>query len=91
LSTRRISARPWNRVKAQVLAASRTCWLCGHEGATYVDHVIPRDIAPDLEFDITNLRPAHGAFGRCPTCNRACNEEKGAKLTWATPTRSRAW
>lgn len=91
MSTRPISARPWARLRRQVLALSDICWLCGHPGAGAVDHVIPRDEAPHLELDITNLRPVHGAGSRCPTCRRHCNEEKGAKTEWAVPTRSRAW
>ncbi|GAA4626642.1 hypothetical protein GCM10023196_035700 [Actinoallomurus vinaceus] len=94
MSARRISARPWNRLRAQVLdpahGGSRVCWLCGHDGATDVDHVIPRTVAPELELDITNLRPAHGVKG-CDTCGRKCNREKSDQLTWSAPKHSRVW
>ena len=90
MSTPRISARPWARIRARVLEASRICWLCGHDGATDVDHVIPRSKAPELAFDISNLRPAHGVKG-CATCGRKCNREKSDKLTWSAPKQSRVW
>lgn len=95
MSTRRISARPWQRLREQVLdparGGSRVCWLCGHDGANDVDHVIPRTVAPELELDITNLRPAHGANSPCPTCGKRCNREKSDKLVWSVPQHSRAW
>lgn len=58
----------WRRLRAQVLAASNVCHLCGRPGADTVDHVIPRSRRPDLAHDLTNLRPAH----------RSCNSRKGA-------------
>jgi 5-methylcytosine-specific restriction endonuclease McrA len=73
--------RPWQRIRAQVLAASNVCHLCGHPGADTVDHVIPLSRRPDLAHDLANLRPAH----------RRCNSAKGARLSTAPHGASRAW
>lgn len=69
--------RPWRRVRAQVLAASRTCWICGHDGSDSVDHLTPvsRGGAP---LDLGNLAPAHHA--PCPTCGRRCNAVRGVAV-----------
>lgn len=88
------TGRPWNRIRAQVLATSTVCWLCGHEGAGAVDHDPPRSvlIAHGLDpEDPRYLRPAHGSLSRCPTCGRACNESKGAREGRPQHTSSRAW
>jgi 5-methylcytosine-specific restriction endonuclease McrA len=74
------SGRPWRTVRAQVLAASRTCWLCGHDGSDSVDHVIARAICLatgqlSLLNDIANLRPAH--HRPCPECGQRCNRKRG--------------
>lgn len=71
--------RPWIRMRAEVLARSQVCWLCGytidialprtHRMSATVDHVIPRAVAPHLALDPSNLRPAH----------RACNSAKGKR------------
>lgn len=86
--------RPWRRVRAEVLAESTVCHICGHPGSQDVDHVIPRWLVVELggdPNDKTNLRPAHGTAG-CPTCGRRCNREKGAKLAPDPPPRhSRDW
>jgi 5-methylcytosine-specific restriction endonuclease McrA len=40
-----------------------TCWLCGHpieEWDYSLDHVIERSKRPDLEWEPSNWRPAHG-------------------------------
>jgi len=40
-----------------------TCWLCGHEIEPWdytVDHVIERSVRPDLTWEPSNWRPAHG-------------------------------
>ncbi len=51
------------------------CW-CGHGGARQVDHVIPVTDRPDLIFDLSNCRPAHGAPGNpCPQCSAACGRK----------------
>ncbi|PAJ70929.1 MULTISPECIES: HNH endonuclease [Corynebacterium] len=56
-------SRGWggNRARALTLATleryGSTCHLCGREGATTADHVIPRSHGgPDT---LDNLRPAH--------------------------------
>ena len=73
-NTRAIRAR--NR---RILATSRVCWLCGHDGADAVDHKIPFALRPDLADDPTNLAPAHH-FAPCATCGHKCNREKSDKL-----------
>lgn len=53
------------------------CHLCGHEGATEVDHITPwaEWQHPTLSVhDATNLAPAHGS--PCPTCGRDCHADK---------------
>lgn len=68
----------WGGARAQawtaaVLDAHRTpdgavwCWLklpgcLGH--ATTGDHVVPRSVAPELQYDVANGKPA------CQPCNR---------------------
>ena len=69
-NTRAIRAR--NR---RILATSRVCWLCGHDGADAVDHKIPWTLRPDLADDPTNLAPAHHKVP-CPTCGIKCNQVK---------------
>jgi 5-methylcytosine-specific restriction endonuclease McrA len=89
-----LSARPWRRVRAQVLADSDVCYLCGHPGSGAVDHVISRKLRPDLALDPANLRPVHGSLSRCPWCKRACNEAKGDRPGMPErrpPRQSRPW
>jgi 5-methylcytosine-specific restriction endonuclease McrA len=65
------SGRSWRKVRAEVLAASDVCHICGHPGATVVDHEPPlvRLRAMGLNGnDRRFLRPAH----------RTCNARKGA-------------
>lgn len=69
----------WQRYPAQyqanrttTLAASRTCWLCGHDGADQADHVVARQHGGGHG----QLRPAHGTQP-CPTCGVRCNQVKG--------------
>lgn len=70
----------WLRLRADVLAASTICHLCGRPGATEVDHLIPASVAPDLRYDPANLRPAH----------QSCNRRRGAGPVDASRT-SRRW
>jgi hypothetical protein len=54
------------------------CHLCEHGGAKQSDHLIPVTERPDLEFDLSNCRPAHGAPGNaCPVCEINCNQVRG--------------
>ena len=73
-NTRAVRAR-----HKRILAASRICWLCGHDGADAVDHKVPVALRPDLEDDPTNLAPAHH-FAECPECGKKCNRVKSDKL-----------
>lgn len=57
MPTRPRSSRPWRRTRAQILATSTICHLCGEPGADGVDHVIPRTRGGTD--DPTNLKPAH--------------------------------
>jgi len=53
------------------------CHLCGHDGATEVDHVTSWSewTRTDLSVhDASNLAPAHGTA--CPTCGRDCHADK---------------
>ncbi len=63
------------------------CHICGHPGATQVDHTPSRKELLRLGLDPNNpryLRPAHGGkSGGCPYCPtvdgrpRRCNQRKG--------------
>lgn len=63
---------------ARILAAhAGICHLCGHPGATSVDHIIPWSQwdHPGLSVhDKSNLAPAHAT--PCPTCGRDCHADK---------------
>jgi hypothetical protein len=56
------------------------CGICGHPGSSDVDHIISRELRPDLAEDLDNLQPAHGVLGKCYICDpvsgRNCNREK---------------
>lgn len=72
------TTRPARRAIAIMFAIyGRTCHLCGHDGATDADLLIPRSVAPGQPVDPRAYRPAHGVRG-CPTCRRRCNQERGA-------------
>lgn len=70
----------WRVARAAVLAESTVCGICGREGSTTVDHIIPvsRGGAP---YDRANLQPAH----------ERCNYRKGARLRREPMRRSREW
>ncbi len=68
--------RPWRRARAEVLARSTVCWICGHDGSDSVDHVTPLAIGGD-PLDPDNLAPAH--HRPCPVCGKRCNTARGAR------------
>jgi hypothetical protein len=54
------------------------CHICRHGGARQADHLIPLAERPDLAWELSNCRPAHGMPGnRCPVCGMACNQIRG--------------
>lgn len=62
-ATRRSRGRPWRRIRAAFLAADplhRLCAECLKQGRTeptaIVDHIVPVAIAPEREFDLSNLQ-----------------------------------
>ncbi|MFJ6645781.1 HNH endonuclease [Streptomyces sp. NPDC091290] len=65
----------YRKLRAQILAASDVCIVCGHGAATAVDHLQPVSKG-GARLDPDNLAPIHGVKG-CPTCLRKCNSEKG--------------
>ncbi|NUV63246.1 HNH endonuclease [Streptomyces sp. CAI-85] len=73
---RDVDAYAYRRARAQLLAHSDVCALCGHAGATTADHDIP--VSRGGTHGLDNLVPAHGTEG-CPVCGRCCNQEKGDK------------
>ena len=89
------SGRPFRRNRATVLQASTLCWLCGHDGADSVDHLIPRALCIathryDLLNAVSNLAPAH--HHPCPTCGIRCNRKRGTgTVKRKTVTGSRQW
>lgn len=85
---RRISARPYRRLRAEILATTTTCHLCGHPGSQTVDALQPASKGGS-HLDPNNLAPAHGIQG-CPTCGRKCNQSRGNRTT-PRPRTSRQW
>jgi hypothetical protein len=73
------------------------CTICGHGGATTVDHDPPLVVLEAHGLDPRDpqfLRIAHGAPSNpCPTCGRYCNQLKGTSsgFTLPTVTPSRNW
>jgi 5-methylcytosine-specific restriction endonuclease McrA len=72
-----LTSYEYRKLRAQVLAASDVCIVCGHGAADAVDHIIPRSKGGARK-DPDNLAPVHGNAG-CPVCLRKCNNEKGDK------------
>lgn len=92
MSRHSASGGRWVRLRARVLAASDVCWLCGHEGADQVDHVVPIAKGGD-KWDIRNMRPAHGT-DPCPVCGLRCNQRRNRRprrVEAGEPRPSRAW
>ncbi|MEU9643608.1 HNH endonuclease [Streptomyces sp. NPDC048188] len=65
----------FRKLRAQVLAESDVCLVCGHDRCTAVDHIQPVSKG-GARLDPDNLAPVHGNAG-CPVCLRKCNGEKG--------------
>lgn len=90
------SGRPWRRTRKQILAASDICHICGHDGATEVDHLLARSMGGDSRGK-HNLAPAHGSSRPCPTCGKCCNqvrywaEYRAAKEAPTSTNTSRTW
>lgn len=74
--TKRLTGRPWRRLKTSVLAHTTICHICGHDGSDTADHIIP--IEKGGTNHPTNLKPAHHD-NPCPTCGHKCNREKSNK------------
>ena len=50
----------WQRFRLRALQAyGDTCWICGHPGATSVDHLDPVRWNGPAVPDISRVRPAH--------------------------------
>lgn len=73
------STRPFRRARAEILAESDTCAICGHSGARTAGHIVARAIDPEQAQNKDNLVPLHGATNRCPVCSRNCNGEQGTR------------
>jgi rRNA maturation endonuclease Nob1 len=73
------STRPFRRARAQVLAESDICAICGHPGARTGGHDIARAVDITMAEDPDNIVPVHGTGNLCPTCGRNCNREQGTK------------
>lgn len=92
--------RRWRKARAEVLATSDVCHLCGHGGAGEADHDPPlatlRAMGLDPD-DPAHMRPAHGGSARCWVCDpargKACNQVRGARPVSVITTRvtSRQW
>lgn len=75
-SAHRKSYRYQQARKEMFRVYGHTCHLCGHDLADTADHLEPVSLNPDQPIDPHRMRPAHGVDG-CPTCGRACNQERG--------------
>lgn len=75
--SRHRTGRPYLRARAQMFAHYGTvCHLCGHDGATDADHIVPITVDSEQPVDPHGMRPAHGVRG-CSTCGQRCNQVKG--------------
>jgi hypothetical protein len=70
--------------RAVVARQGGVCHLCSHGGARQADHVLSYADRPDLAWDPSNIRPAHGAPGNpCRECSAMagrpvyCNQLRG--------------
>jgi 5-methylcytosine-specific restriction endonuclease McrA len=69
-----LTSYDYRKVRAQILAASDVCIVCGHGAADAVDHIHPASKG-GARLDPDNLAPIHCVAG-CPVCLRKCNSEK---------------
>lgn len=75
--------RTWGyrKARAELLARSTVCWICGRDGADSADHVVPLIDGGDPT-SLLNMRPAH----------RSCNSRRGANRATVNETEgSRSW
>ena len=71
------STRRWRELRAQILAASNICGVCGQPGADAVDHKTP--IARGgAQYDPNNLQPVHHDVE--PRCNRIKGDKPHAPI-----------
>ena len=71
----------YRKARAQLLARSTTCWICGRDGADTADHVVPL-IEGGHPTSLLNMRPAH----------QRCNSSRGANRSTVTDVQtSRPW
>ena len=57
--------RPWRRLRAQVLATSNVCHLCGKPGADSADHIIPVSLG------------GRNVLSNCRAAHLRCNIQRG--------------
>lgn len=69
-----LTSYEYRKIRAQILAASDVCIVCGHGASDAVDHIHARSKG-GAKLDPDNLAPIHGVAG-CPICLRKCNSEK---------------
>jgi hypothetical protein len=82
----RVSGHRWEAFARSVIDYyGGVCHICGCGGAKQPDHLEPVTERPELAFDLSNCRPAHGAPGNpCPQCSAAagrkihCNQIRGS-------------
>lgn len=66
------AGRRWRRLVSQVVIRDHgKCWICGHWNAKSADHVVPVTEDPSREWDMANLRAAHGYPAGCADCTIA--------------------
>lgn len=82
---KRIAEGPrWRRLVPQIVNRDKgRCHICNHYGACSADHVVPETEDPNLAWEPTNLKAAHGYPKGCGICSKAagkpiyCNEIRG--------------
>ncbi|HEY9416771.1 MAG TPA: hypothetical protein VIQ30_18605 [Pseudonocardia sp.] len=90
----RVGGRLARKLARYVIARDQgICWLCGHAGADTADHVIPVVQRPDLQFDPTNMKAAHGEERTVSVDGYACigNYKRGDAAPPTDAVTSRRW